>query len=153
MESKSITSFLSGLCLLLATISIAGAGDLPPPGSKPLSAILKSVEGQDLGVITSAEFDDGWWEVKVCKGPACHKLYIDPESGEEKRRREAGSDNELPPANAKPLSAIAQSIEDSKAGVITEVEFDDGFWEVELRNDGRKSKLDIDPRTGETRRQ
>jgi hypothetical protein len=152
MKSKSITSFLSGLCLLLATISIAGAGELPPPGSKPLSAILKSVEGLELGVITRSEFDDGWWEVKVCKGPACHKLYIDPRSGEEKRRREAHSDNELPPANGKPLLAIVQSIEDSKAGVITEVKFDDGFWEVDLRKDGQKIKLDINPGTGGTRR-
>ena len=144
--------FLSGLYLLLATISIAWADELPPPDSKPLSAILKSLEGQELGIITRIEFDDGWWEVKVCKGPACHKLYIDPRSGEENRRREAGSDYELPPANAKPLSSIVRSIEDSKAGVITEVKFDDGFWEVDLLEDGQKIQLDIDPGTGETRR-
>lgn len=152
MKSKRITSFLSGFSLLFAMTSIARAGELPPSGSKPLSAILKSVERQNLGVIASTEFDDGWWEVKVCKAPACHKLYIDPKSGEEKRRREVGFDNELPPTNAKPLPAIVQSIEDSKAGIITEVEFDDRFWEVEVRKDGRKIKRDIDPRTGETRR-
>lgn len=152
MKIKSITSFISVICLLLATISIAAAGELPPSGSKPLSAILKSVEGQKLGVITSTEFDDGLWEVEVCKDSTCHKLYIDPKAGEEKRRREAGNENELPPADAKPLAAIVQSIEDNKTGIVTEAEFDDGFWEVELRKDGRKTKLNIDPRTGETKR-
>jgi hypothetical protein len=90
-----------------------------------------------LGVFTSAELDDGWWEVKVCKAGACQKLYIDPTSGAEKRRRQADSHDELPPANARPLSAIVQSIEDRGLGAITEVEFDDGFWEVEFRKDGR----------------
>jgi hypothetical protein len=152
MTSKSIMSFLLGLGLFLAPLSMAGAGEVPPPGSKPLSAILKSLEGQELGVFTSTEFDDGWWEVKVCKAGACQKLYIDPKSGEEKRRRKADSDDALPPANAKSLSAIVQSIEDRGMGTIMEVEFDDGFWKVELRKDGRKIKLDVDPKTGETRR-
>jgi hypothetical protein len=151
MKSKSVASFLFGFSLFLATLSIAWAGELPPPGSKPLSAILKSVEGQLLGVITSTDFDDGCWEIKVCKARACQKLYLDPRSGEEKRRRNADSD-EIPPANAMLLSTIIQSVEASGLGTITEVDFDDGFWEVELRKDGQKIKQAIDPRTGETRR-
>jgi len=152
LKSKSITSFLLGFGLFLATVSIAWASELPPSGSKPLSAILKSLEGQELGVFTSTDFDDGWWEVKAWKAGACQKLYIDPRSGEEKRRRQADSYDELPPANAKPLSVIVQSTEDRKLGTITEVEFYDGFWKVELRKDGRKIKLYVDPKTGETRR-
>ena len=151
MKSKSITSILFGFSLFLATLSIACASELPPPGGKPLSAILKSVEGQLLGVITSTDFDDGWWEVKVCKAHACQKLYIDPKSGEEKRQREADSD-EIPPENAMLLSTIIQSVEASGLGIITEVDFDDGSWEVDLRKDGREIELAIDPRTGETRR-
>ncbi|TVM02937.1 MAG: hypothetical protein CV087_07790 [Candidatus Brocadia sp. WS118] len=152
MRSRGIRLLLLGVSVLLATITIAGAGELPPPGGKSFSTILKSVEGQKLGVISSAEFDDGWWEVKVCKGLDCLGLYIDPRSGEEKRREPAYADDELPPANAKPLSSIIQSLEERNLGVITDVEFDDGFWEVKLHKDGRVVKLDIDPRTGETRR-
>ena len=151
MNSKSIPPILLVFGLLLAPLSVAGAGDFPSPGSKPLSAILKSVEEQRLGVITEAEFDDGLWEVKICDVGACQKLYIDPRSGEEKRRRNTYPDK-MPPANAMPLSTIVQSVEARESGVITEVDFDDGFWEVELHKDGRKSKLAIDPRSGETRR-
>jgi hypothetical protein len=152
MRRRRIRSLLLGVSVLIAAIAIAGAGELPPPGSKPLSAILKAVEGQELGVITSAEFDDRWWEVTVCKGRECLELYIDPGLGEEKRRETDDADDALPPANARPLSSIIQSLEDRNLGVITDVEFDDGFWEVKLRKDGRQIKQDIDPMTGETRR-
>jgi hypothetical protein len=90
---------------------MARAGEIPPADGKPLSVILKSVEGQKLGAITSVEFDDGWWEVKVGTDSACHKVYINPKSGEEKRRRTTDLDNELPPS-FKPLSVIVESVEE-----------------------------------------
>jgi len=151
MKSKHIPTILLVFGLLLTPLSAAVASDLPSPGSRPLSTILKSVEEQRIGVITEAEFDDGLWEVKICNPGACHKLYIDAKSGEEKRRRIAYP-AEMPPMHAMPLSTIVESVEARELGIITEVEFDDGFWEVELRKDGRKSKLAIDPRSGETRR-
>jgi hypothetical protein len=151
MKSKRIQPILLVVGLFLAPLSVAWAGEVPPPGSKPLSEVLESVEKQKLGLIMEAEFDDGLWEVKVCDAGACRKLYIAPKSGEEKRRRQTDSD-EMPPVNAMPLSTIIKSVEARGLGIITEVEFDDGFWEVELRKDGRKSDLTIDPRTGETRR-
>ncbi|TLD43200.1 MAG: hypothetical protein JETT_0504 [Candidatus Jettenia ecosi] len=150
-KSTRIRSLLLVVSALLATIAIAGADELPPPDSKPLSSILKSVEGQELGIITDVDFDDSWWEIKVCKSSDCLKLYIDPKSGKEERRKTDNSDDELPPANTKPLSAIVQSLEDRNQGVITDVEFDEGLWEAELREGGKKSKLYIDPKTGETR--
>jgi hypothetical protein len=151
MKSKHIPTILLVFGLLLAPLSVTVAGDLPSPGSRPLSAILKSVEEQRLGAITEAEFEDDLWEVKICDVGACHKLYIDARSGEEKRRRRAFP-AEIPPANAMLLSTIVESVEARELGVITEVDFDDGFWEVVLRKDGRKTKLAIDPRNGEARR-
>ena len=136
---------LSGVCA-----GSAAAGELPPAGSKPLSEIVKAVEGKKLGVIAQAEFDDGRWEVTVCEASACQKLYLDPAAGTEQRRRKTDSD-ELPPADAKPLSAIVQAVEARGAGSISEVEFDMGHWEFALRKDGRKSKLVVDPRTGQAK--
>lgn len=101
--------------------------------------------------ITEAEFDDSLWVVKVCTAAACQKLYNDPKSGAEVRRRKTVSD-EIPPANVLALSKIIQSVEARELGIIAEVEFDDGFWEVELRNEDQKIRLVVDPRTGETRR-
>jgi hypothetical protein len=132
--------------------SVAAAGDSPPTGSKSLSDILKAVEDQKIGVVTEAEFDNGWWEVKVCKERECQKLYIDPKSGAEKRRAPEKADDETPPAGAKPLSQVIQSLEGRNLGVITEVELDDGVWEVEFADKLLKRKRKVDPGTGELRR-
>lgn len=151
MKNKNIITILAVLGLLLTQLSDGSAGELPQPGGKPLSAILKSVEEQRLGSITEAEFDDGYWEVKICGPGACRKLYLDPRTGEEKRRSKTDSD-EMPPPGSMSISAIIQSVEARGLGTITEVEFDDGLWQVELRRDDRKIKLAIDPMTGESTR-
>lgn len=151
MKTKNIRPILLVVGLLLAPLSVAWAGELPPPNSKQLSEVLDSVEQQKMGVITEAEFDDGMWEVKVCDAGVCQKLYITPKSGEEKRRRTTNS-YEMPPVNAMPLATIIKSVEARGLGPITEVEFDDGFWEVKMYKEGRKSRLFIDPYTGKTRR-
>lgn len=151
MRNTHVFTILSAFGLLLAPLSGAGADELPPPNSKPLSAILKSVEDRRLGSISEVEFDDGLWEVKVCDAKACQELYLDPQTGEERRRTKEDSD-EMPLANAMPISAIIQSVEARGLGVVTEVDFDKGSWKVELRKDGQEIKLYIDPMTGETRR-
>jgi hypothetical protein len=102
-RSNSRRFVLLGVGVFFATTAMAGAGALPLPDSKPLSAILQAVERQALDVITSAEFDDGQWEVKVCQHGTCLKLYIDPRSGMEHRRRPDRSSEDLPPAHARPL--------------------------------------------------
>ncbi|MDW7774044.1 MAG: PepSY domain-containing protein [Desulfobulbaceae bacterium] len=150
MKSKSIFPVLLASGLFFILPATAGTSELPPPDSKSLSAILQALEAQKSGVITEAEFDDGLLEVKVCDAGDCRKLYIDPISGEEKRRKKTGSE-ETPPANAIPLSTIVESVESRGLGIITEVEFEKGFWEIELRN-GRKIELNIDPVTGEEKR-
>ena len=130
-------------CALPAT-----AGEPPPQGSTPLSTILRSVESQHLGTIAEAEFDDGLWQVKACQATSCDKLYLDPTTGKEVRRRKSGSES-LPPAGAMALSAVIQRAESSQRGRVSEVEFDHGHWEVELRNGTRKTKLLINPATGQ----
>lgn len=150
MKNKIITTIFLMFGLLLSPLAIALADEKPPRGSNPLSVILKSVEEQELGNISEAEFDDGLWEVKVCTTDGCQKLYINPKSGKEKRRKRIGSD-EIPPANALALSTIIQSVEARKLGTITDVEFDDGFWDVELLKRGQEIELVIDPMTGEDR--
>ena len=130
---------------------LAAVGDAPPADGKPLSEILQVVEKQPATRVAEVEFDDGRWEVKACDAAGCQKLEIDPRTGEVARRRSSGRD-ELPAADAKPLSAIARWVEASGQGVIEEIEFDDGVWEVDVRKDGRKAKLVIDPVSGEPRR-
>lgn len=58
--------------------------------------------------------------------------------------------DELPPANAKPLSAIIKTVEDRGYKVISEVEFEDGKWEVEVHQAGGKEvELHVDAISGQ----
>ena len=57
--------------------------------------------------------------------------------------------DEAPPANAKPLSAIIKTVEDRGLGAITEVEFEDGKWEIEVHQaGGNESEIHVDPIKG-----
>lgn len=58
-----------------------------------------------------------------------------------------------PPADALPLSTVLEALEqEADFGHVEELEWDDGYWEVEYRTaDGREVKVYLDPLTGEPR--
>lgn len=143
---------LQCLAVSLTVLAAVQAGEVPPKDTKPLSDVVKAVEDTKAGVITQVEFDDGLWEVEVHNGNKEVTLYLDPKTGTEKRRQESIEVSEsLPPKGSMPLSAIIKTVEDKKPGMISEVEFDRGDWEVTLRADGKKWKWHIDPMTGKNR--
>lgn len=58
--------------------------------------------------------------------------------------------DEQPPADAKKLSEIVKALEDQGLGGITELEFEDGVWKIEVHNpDGSETDLRVDPRSGQ----
>ncbi len=60
--------------------------------------------------------------------------------------------DELPPANAKPLSEIIRTVENQGYKVISEVEFDDGVWKIEAHQpDGKEVHIKVDPLSGAVR--
>jgi uncharacterized membrane protein YkoI len=149
--NTSMTTALRASVLLSAG-GLAITIDAVAQAEKPLSEIIRSIEDQRLGVITEADLDHGRWEVEVHKDARKTTLYLDPKTGTVDRRKERADSHEvLPPQDARPLSELIKSVEDQKLGPVTEVDYDDGFWEVEVRKGGTKTKLDIDPKTGETR--
>ncbi len=152
MKNHGVVVICSALAVLLAPWSDAVADELPRPDARPLSTIIETVEGQQLGSVTQAEFDDGLWQVDVCNSGACQTLYFDPSTGDENRREDDDDDSdEMPPTGSMPVATIARSVESQGLGVIKEIEFDDGSWEVDVRRDGRKIELSIDPMNGQVR--
>jgi hypothetical protein len=60
--------------------------------------------------------------------------------------------DELPPANGMRLSEIIKSLEDKGMKTITEVEFEDGLWKIEVHHaDGKEVTLRVNPVTAEIR--
>lgn len=58
--------------------------------------------------------------------------------------------DERPPAGAKPLSEIIKMLEDQGLTGISDVEFDDGLWKIEVQQpDGRELDVGVNPMTGQ----
>ena len=146
MHKKTILNVILGASLSLGASVVAMA--VTPVGDKPLSAILQSVEKQ--GTVSSVERERNRWEVLVCqRRGSCSELYLDPVTGKELRRQREASFDRLPPADAKPLSAIVTSLEQRNLGNIVEIDFDDRRWEIDVQpEEGRRLELYVDPVSG-----
>ena len=58
--------------------------------------------------------------------------------------------DELPPSGAKKLSEIVKALEDQGLDGITEIEFEDGVWKIEVhRPDGSEIDVRVDPVSGQ----
>ncbi len=62
---------------------------------------------------------------------------------------EEGEELEVPPEGSLPLSGIIASLEIGDHTAITEVEFEDGVWEIEYVVGGEEYEIRVDPMTGE----
>ena len=146
MHKKTILNVILGASLSLGASVVAMA--VTPVSDKPLSAILQSVEKQ--GTVSSVERERNRWEVLVCqRRGSCSELYLDPVTGKELRRQREASFDRLPPADAKPLSAIVAALEQRNLGNIVEIDFDDRVWEIDvLPEEGRRLELYVDPLSG-----
>ena len=149
MHKRTIANVILATALSLGTSLTAMAAEpAAAAGDKPLSAILQSVEKQ--GTVSSVERERNRWEVLVCqRRGSCSELYLDPVTGKELRRQREASFDRLPPADAKPLSAIVTSLEQRNLGNIVEIDFDDRRWEIDVQpEEGRRLELYVDPVSG-----
>lgn len=113
------------------------------------------VEADGARTVYSAEAHRRSWEVVSCEGRSriCREDVLDPNTGAV-RSSETEVVWTLPPTGALPASDdIAAIVEALNAGAITEMDFDDREWDVELRASiGVRAEFKIDPMTGAIRR-
>ncbi|MBE2242357.1 MAG: PepSY domain-containing protein [Burkholderiaceae bacterium] len=149
----SRSPLLAALVLGLAGTA-ALAADVPPSGAKPLSQILEAAHKVQPGVIVSAEFDDGRWEVVSCnaEGRGCREIHLDPRTAKVLRNRRESSFDAPPPAGSQTAAQIASAFEGRQLGAISEIEFDDPVWEVTVGSGTSRAKFDVDPASGEVQR-
>lgn len=57
--------------------------------------------------------------------------------------------DEIPPANAIPLSEIVRSLEAAGHNVITDIDFDDRVWIVRVYKAGLEFEIRVDPVSGD----
>lgn len=56
-----------------------------------------------------------------------------------------------PPADARPLVEIVEQLEREGYGPLVDIEFDDGYWEIEAYEGDSQYELAVDPRSGKVR--
>jgi len=142
LTSIAIISALLGFTMT----STARTGEAPNEAGVTLSSLLEKVEAEQLGVVIEAEHEHGKWEIESCKLDGCTDIKFDAKTGAELKRKSEKSDDALPPDGAKPLSEVVKTFEDHQYA-ITEIEFEDGVWEVYWIKDDRKVKSYLDPMT------
>lgn len=142
---------ISATCLLTIAILLPAQAQ---SSRKPLSEILQLAESR--GTISMVERERGHWEVVSCNTQGeCTEYHHDPETGRELRNRaRTAKADALPPADAQPLSAIVASLEERNLGNITDIDFDGGEWEIDLRTGSGRNKRDqielhVDPRNAQ----
>jgi len=79
---------LALLAIGLLSIPISGAAaparhkdEIPPATAKPLSEIIRIVEGEGHTVITDVDFDDWQWIIRSYKSGFEYILRVDPVTG------------------------------------------------------------------------
>jgi hypothetical protein len=115
----------------------------------PLSAILALVEADGARTVYSADSHIRGWEVVSCEGRSriCREDLLDSTGAVRATDTEAVFG--LPPVGALPASQIAAVVEAMAIGAITEMEFDDRVWDVEVRASiGSRADFEINPMTG-----
>lgn len=148
---KKTSAVLTSLLLLagLTTVSLtsfARSGTEPSSDGVLLSVLLEKVEAENIGVVIEAEHERNKWEIEACTTENCTDIKFDAKTGTELKRKAEKSDDALPPDGAKPLSEIVKTFEEHHYP-ITEIEFEDGVWEVLWIKDGRRVKSYLDPMT------
>ncbi|WP_295435304.1 PepSY domain-containing protein [uncultured Thiodictyon sp.] len=125
------------------------------PGSRnDIFVSLQGIEQRAGEVVFSTDFSSGSWEILACEagGRQCRQIDVDPQTGAERRSSPEDTSDTLPPSNGNSASQIARAIEERTLGVITELEYDDPQWEVQVRPDRGRAKLYVDPISAEVRR-
>jgi hypothetical protein len=152
MSQRFLTTTLAAITLVVAGLPLAA--QTAADGSLPLSDILRIVEADGVRTVYSAEAHRRSWEVVSCEGRSriCREDVLDPNTGA-LRNSSTEAVWTLPPEGALPASEIAAMVEGMNIGAITEMDFDDREWDVEIRASiGSRAELKINPMTGVARR-
>lgn len=115
---------------------------------KPILEIVRSLEEADYAPIVEISYDDGVWEVEAYKDDIPYELSLDPVTGEVISEHRDDADPK-PPAKSLLLSTIIEGIEKAGYTDLDDISFEHRTWEAEVRRNGMKRELRIDPATGE----
>ncbi|MER7044136.1 PepSY domain-containing protein [Streptomyces jumonjinensis] len=154
-----------------AATAVAASGDDSAPTAKisAKDAASAALEQKPGSVESVDRDDDGAWEVEIVDAQGRdHEVRVDAQSGkatlsqdddaddrddrddrdDDRDDRDDRAEKAVTEAKVNAEKASAAALE-LRPGTATEVEFDDGHWDVEVRSaDGREHDVRVDSETG-----
>jgi hypothetical protein len=138
------------LSIVLLFPQLLLAGDRPPADARPASEVARAVSAMNVGEILELEFDDNHWEAKTHQDGRELELRLDRIALKETARSEKSVSARVQPITGeKSLADLLAAAESKLPGPISEVEFENGRWEIDFWDNDKESKGWIDPKSGE----
>jgi len=130
-------------------ISVCGQGAMAqnglPPGSKPLSKILQSLEQKKIQP-AKVTLNDREWVMDAITGEESVRLRVDPRTG---RILHQETIPDLDPVEgALPISRILHKLEEAHPGPVCGVRYQKKRWLVETRRGGVTTEIQVSANTG-----
>ena len=136
---------------LLAACSWAAVDndEMVPQNAKSAKDVVSKLQQQGATNIRHIEFDNNQWNVKTQHGQKEVQHQIDAQSGEITGKQEESEYENAPPSNVLGILEVINVVRGQGFNGIREVEYDDSLWKVEVVQDGKVTKLCLDPIAGD----
>ncbi|ANW18037.1 PepSY domain-containing protein [Streptomyces clavuligerus] len=161
MKRKFVISAAVAALLAGGTVTAvaASADDKPVKPKISSSDAVNTALKERSGTVGSVSLDDGVWEIEIADGKdKGHEVRVDAKNGEvvgverdDRDDADDAADRDDVPAQGTKVDAerAASAAVALQAGTVTDVEFEDGRWEVEVRaEDGTEHDVHVDATTG-----
>ena len=136
---------------LLATCCWAATGQdqVVPKDAKSAKDVVKQLQQKGTTNIRSVEFNNNQWNVKTQHGQKETQYQINAKTGTVTKQEENPEYENAPPSNVLGILQVIDTVERQGLNGIREVEYDDSLWKVEVVQEGKVTKLCLDPIAGD----
>lgn len=123
--------------------------EMVPKNAASAKDVVNKLQKDGATNIRSVEFDDNQWNVKTQHGQKETEYKVHPKSGTVTSKHEESEYETAPPRNVLGIIEVINTVERRGLKGIREVEYDDSLWKVEVVQDGKVTKLCLDPIAGD----
>jgi hypothetical protein len=128
--------------LVLASLALPAAAQ----SLIPFPRLLAGIEAGGRQVVVGAQYTANGWQIYACPQASlvCQLLLVDQRSGSVLGSRNTAV-GFLPPAGAKPASAVAANVQALSSGAVSSMFFNNNRWNVTVVQGGVNTVFAVDP--------
>ena len=141
-------------CVMIGLITVScwaatSQDQVVPTDAKSAKDVVGNLQQKGTTNIRSIEFDNNQWNVKTQHNQKETHYQIDAKTGNVTKQQEQSEYESAPSSNVLGIIEVINTVEKQGLKGIREIEYDDSLWKVEVIQDGKITKLCIDPIAGD----